>query len=87
MSWCCSDMMQIKSGMDLVHLLHKLVRCVSPLLSGMEQSYSHHYLILLKSFLYNAYMTLRLSVLPTRLFHSAQSFSFELKRNTIGILC
>ena len=24
---------------------------------------------------------------PARLFHSMQSFSFELKRDTIGILC
>ena len=87
MSCCCSDILKIKSGMDLVHLLHKLVRCVSRLLLGMEESYSHHYLILLKSSLYNAYMTLQLSVLPTRLFHYAQPLSFELKRNTIRILC
>ena len=36
MSWCCSDMLKIKSGMDLVHLLDKFVRCVFPILPGME---------------------------------------------------
>ena len=28
-----------------------------------------------------------LAIPPARLFHSAQSFSLELKRNTIRILC
>ena len=46
----------------------------------------------LKSFLYDTYMRLcdyqfYLLIPPARLFHSAQSFSFELRRNTIRILC
>ena len=48
-------------------------------------------LYLLKSSLYDTYMRLRdyqfyLLILPARLLHSAQSFSFELKINTNQIL-
>ena len=81
-----------KTNFIFVHQLHKLVRCVSPLPSGMEQLHRHHYLSVLKSSLYNAYMRLYdhhfyLLIPHAPLLHSVQSFSFELKRNTIGILC
>ena len=49
-------------------------------------------LFVLKSSLYDCYVRLcnyqfYLLISPAHLFHSAQIFSFELKRNTIQILC
>ena len=37
-----------KTNFIFVHQLHKLVRCVSPLPSGMEQLHRHHYLMCTK---------------------------------------
>ena len=57
----------------------------------MEQSYRHHYLNFTKIPPVRClYETVRLPVSltnppPERLFHSAQSFSFELKRNATQI--
>ena len=73
-------------------IFSSLVTCVSPLLSGMNNCPCTIIWFVLKSSLYDIYMRLcdyqfYLLISPARLFHSAQSFSFKLKRNTIRILC